>query len=467
MPYILGIFEVRKGRRTTAVDTQSLRVGRDENSCGVALDPLDRSASRVHFTIDRRDDKYFLMNHSTNGTMVNGELVPKAGRRLYHGDLIEAGNAELTFYVQVGKTGEELFREGVKSEALDPSYAIQCYSLAHRLSPENEKYASKLLCLLEKEKRTEAIVTGGEYFNLDEMIALAHVPSVAAPLARASTRAGDFAGAIDIIRQAGGTNAHPELKTIAEAIERQTDGDLLETSPVVSAEISFFQKGSLRIYVEERPDYCDLRYVDRYHKYLQQHIDSAFDGPAQIDTVFHITMRDQLFAQSLPYQVVILGYYSPGDKRIYIRPRRWLQGRASEEQFYVTLLHEYVHFRVDELTGGVQIPRWFNEGVAQLLSTGDSTEARGCLRSAPRACKSLTAFPDAAFSPAYGDPSTAYLQSLSVLHHLSTKFKETEIVAVLRATKENGGSFARAFKDTLGMSLSTLDAEWQAIQASR
>src|SRR5204863_3824818 len=49
-------------------DRDSVTIGRDPN-CGIQI--ADEEASRLHCTIERRQDKWFLTDHSTNGTYVS------------------------------------------------------------------------------------------------------------------------------------------------------------------------------------------------------------------------------------------------------------------------------------------------------------------------------------------------------------------------------------------------------------
>ena len=51
-------------------DRDAVTLGRDEN-CGIHVE--DDQASRLHCTIERRQDKWFLVDHSTNGTYVTLE----------------------------------------------------------------------------------------------------------------------------------------------------------------------------------------------------------------------------------------------------------------------------------------------------------------------------------------------------------------------------------------------------------
>jgi adenylate cyclase len=48
-------------------DRDSVTIGRDAN-CGITI--ADDQASRLHCTIERRQDKWFLIDHSTNGTYI-------------------------------------------------------------------------------------------------------------------------------------------------------------------------------------------------------------------------------------------------------------------------------------------------------------------------------------------------------------------------------------------------------------
>jgi adenylate cyclase len=49
-------------------DRDSVTIGRDDN-CGIQI--ADEQASRLHCTIERRQDKWVLIDHSTNGTYVS------------------------------------------------------------------------------------------------------------------------------------------------------------------------------------------------------------------------------------------------------------------------------------------------------------------------------------------------------------------------------------------------------------
>ena len=322
----------------------------------------------------------------------------------------------------------------------------------------------KVAACLEQEGRDEDLITGGSYFNPEDVMELADDARIAAPLASAFVRIGDFARALEIIEQAGGEKADQRLNAIVESIRRQigapTDEDVLVTVTKRTTKTPLFLRDKLLIHIEERIDFADLRYIDRYHRYLQQRIDPWFGGPPKCDVAFHVTIRDHLFAQSLPDQSIILGYYSPDSKRIFIRPRRWLTGKAKEQDFHIVLMHEYVHLRVHDICGGMWVPIWYNEGLAHLLSGSKTPEECKLLRSVKDRCVPIPLFSDAVFSTVYGNLSIAYLQSYAILLFLAERFGEEKLVSVLANLEEHGGSFQRSFENTLGMSLEELDSEW-------
>jgi pSer/pThr/pTyr-binding forkhead associated (FHA) protein len=56
----------------------------------------DSSVSRSHFLVLRESAEFFVVDlESQNGTLLNGEEV--SGRRLHHGDVIQAGNSLFLF----------------------------------------------------------------------------------------------------------------------------------------------------------------------------------------------------------------------------------------------------------------------------------------------------------------------------------------------------------------------------------
>ena len=66
----------------------------------------------------------------------------------------------------------------------------------------------------------------------------------------------------------------------------------------------------------------------------------------------------------------LAGYFQPGEDVNYIT---LTTEKASEDQPFRTIFHEYVHLLVDN-TVGAGVPLWFNEGLAEYYSTFDITD---------------------------------------------------------------------------------------------
>lgn len=77
------------------VDIRWVRIGRDPSNQIVLND--DRYTSRYHAWVTYEGDSFWLEDlGSTNGTMLNGELVEKR-EQLRSGDKIKIGETEMTF----------------------------------------------------------------------------------------------------------------------------------------------------------------------------------------------------------------------------------------------------------------------------------------------------------------------------------------------------------------------------------
>jgi predicted component of type VI protein secretion system len=78
-----------------AVDVRWVRIGRDPSNQIILND--DRYTSRYHAWITYEADNFWLEDlGSTNGTLLNGELVEKR-EQLHSGDRVKIGETEMTF----------------------------------------------------------------------------------------------------------------------------------------------------------------------------------------------------------------------------------------------------------------------------------------------------------------------------------------------------------------------------------
>lgn len=82
------------------VDIHWVRIGRDPSNQIVLND--DRHASRYHAWITYESEQFWLEDlGSTNGTLLNGELVDKR-EPLHSGDKLKIGDTEMTFTLLEG-----------------------------------------------------------------------------------------------------------------------------------------------------------------------------------------------------------------------------------------------------------------------------------------------------------------------------------------------------------------------------
>ena len=460
MKYALQIFEVRRGIELFELEDKDITIGRSPQ-CDITLDPLDLTASRKHFIIKNNKTDFMLIDRSKGGTFVNGVSVGSNGRRLYHGDVIEAGNAEITFLIlEETKAADDLFEEGKAKENINPAYAIQCYSLALKKDLTNIDIAERLLLLLENNNQIDAIISGGNYFDLENIMQIASNVKVAAPLARAFMKIGDFATAIKKNEKAGGQDSDPELRNIFCSINNQIDGELLKTITDRRDQPFIIQRKDIKVIVDERDDMVDFKYIERYHKYLEQQTDKLYGGRSNRKLIFHVTLRDHLFAKTSPDQQNVLGYFSSESKEIFIRPTRWTKKIKPNKDLNIILLHEYIHFRNDEICAGAWFPRWYDEGIAHVFS--GTLRLEDCRNNLPgkNDCIPVSELFDSYFSPINDKWGIAYLQSAALVHFLNMYYNSEKIINVLKCLGINGENFNEAFENTFGFTFDDLDAKW-------
>ena len=471
----LHISDLRTGQHAAELTSEHALVGRgpdprsfdglNTEDCDlVILDACDATASRNHFLLARKTHGYFLTNRSRNGTRVNGEAVSTHGQMLYHGDSIEAGHAELTYLVSDDTTDPAvLFEEGRRNEKTDPAYAVQCYHLARVRSPRNPEYAAHLLRLIEETGKLEDLLAGGHYGAVEEFADLARTADVAVPLASSYLSVGDYAAARDIIERAGGAENDLRLAKLLDRIRRQTQKTLVTDYTLAGRKCPFFQRDRLRIYIEDRTDFVDLRFIERYSKFLQHLVDPRFGGETRSDVVCHVTSRDLMFADSMPGSSC-LGYYSHADRHIYLRPRRWIRETDREGRFHEAVVHEYVHFRVHDLIEERNLPRWYNEGVAQLLSNDKPPAVFAAeLRKTSALSVPIHALTDELFFSC--DAAIGYWASHAVLCYLARTCGENKPGEVLIQMQKTDAPFTAAFQAVMGFPLTHIDDEWWTLLA--
>jgi hypothetical protein len=152
------------------------------------------------------------------------------------------------------------------------------------------------------------------------------------------------------------------------------------------------------------------------------------------------------------------GVAIPSQRRIVV-PAYTVPGvdRRSAE---ATLRHEIVHLIVHEELPA-PIPRWFDEGYAEIASGGWDASAGWTLRialllgEAPPLDSLALAWPARA-----GRARMAYLLSATMVDHLRTRTGEAGFALLLESWRREG-DLDRAVRTTFGMTLGQLEDEWR------
>src|SRR5258706_14091394 len=101
---ILLVIRSPEGVREMALTQEHLTLGRGE---AAAVPIKDEGLSRVHASINRRGHNVWVLDEgSTNGTYVNGRVVPPGGTALTDGGEINIGDrTTLSIVISPSKTG--------------------------------------------------------------------------------------------------------------------------------------------------------------------------------------------------------------------------------------------------------------------------------------------------------------------------------------------------------------------------
>lgn len=117
--------------QTFELETGFLTIGRSE-TCSIRFDPMaERIASKQHAFVEARADGFYVTdNKSTNGTLVNGQVVDS--RRLNSGDQIQFGTNGVIATVRIDE-GHGV-SPGLQN---DRDYQLQQFSQMASLEPSN------------------------------------------------------------------------------------------------------------------------------------------------------------------------------------------------------------------------------------------------------------------------------------------------------------------------------------------
>lgn len=127
---------------------------------------------------------------------------------------------------------------------------------------------------------------------------------------------------------------------------------------------------------------------------------------------------------------------------------------------HILTLHELVHLLVHEAAGDNYIPRWFNEGLAIVLSGELRSGSKRRLNRAA-AADGLMGLPRVDHVLTYSTPKAdlAYAEAQSAVNRFVDQYGWETVVEILTAVKK-GSEFADAFYDAVGMSYEVWQVEW-------
>jgi hypothetical protein len=165
--------------------------------------------------------------------------------------------------------------------------------------------------------------------------------------------------------------------------------------------------------------------------------------------------------QRMAGSVLIVAYALPRDNLIvmdYSRPALHRQRRGN------VFKHELVHLLLHQHIQHAQIPRWFDEGVAQWASEGVAelleADDGALLEQALLSRKNIpfqnlvVHFPDQRQALAL-----AYAQSRSLVAYIADQYGAAKILQILGRMK-TGEKFERAFESSLGVSPAAVERHW-------
>lgn len=134
--------------------------------------------------------------------------------------------------------------------------------------------------------------------------------------------------------------------------------------------------------------------------------------------------------------------------------------RTANPEWASTLRHELAHMAVDIATGGVRVPRWFNEGFAIATAEQWSIERAGTMVRAGLT-GNFYAFEELGpgFPAAGSSAGLAYAQSFHFVRYVRTNYGEDVFVRVMSRLRE-GARWAEAFEDEVGVPMAGVEAAW-------
>lgn len=163
---------------------------------------------------------------------------------------------------------------------------------------------------------------------------------------------------------------------------------------------------------------------------------------------------------------LIAGYFQPGEDVNYVT----LSTEGTEAETYGTIFHEYVHSIIETNFGKLDVPSWFNEGLAEYYSTFQIEEDQKVKLGYPDG-NHLALLADTRLIPLselfansprnYGGGhgrSIFYAQSWALIHYLVQTGKSESLDKFILATVANKPA-EQAFRESFGVGYTEMEKE--------
>ncbi|MDR0834576.1 MAG: FHA domain-containing protein [Candidatus Symbiothrix sp.] len=139
-----------------------ITIGRGHQN-NIVIDESDKNVSREHLDIVKDDNKrYKLIDHSRNGTYVNGRNIKDKAIYLIAGDEVKVGNAKLPwlsyFKPETNEPPVRMF-DSVLLESIVEKLAKGCFTWTETELQFQQNYAKELEDALELYRRNNPPVT--------------------------------------------------------------------------------------------------------------------------------------------------------------------------------------------------------------------------------------------------------------------------------------------------------------------
>jgi len=159
-----------------------------------------------------------------------------------------------------------------------------------------------------------------------------------------------------------------------------------------------------------------------------------------------------------------IGAADPGSGFIFIKSPRYA---GSEDRMHSVVRHELVHVLAGSMTSGYEVPRWFDEGLAQVLSEERS------LRFSFRLARSVQARDlirldeiDEVLTFQKQRAALAYETAYSAVDYLIQTYGENTITIILQQLGK-GRSMREALLAATGLTLGDFESAWREEMRSR